>query len=357
VSANTNISDIKNLCSEKDILASLSSNDHSIIRQAAFDAANAELSSALPQLVSLFTSESVGVQEACEFAVRRIRGGQAVDLVIPYLRLEDVGIRNIAMDILREISTDNLESLINLIDDSDPDIRIFCADILGSTASPLALSPLCKALLDDAEVNVRYQAAISLGKLKNPEATESLRQAIHDEEWVQYAVMEALAKIKDTSCVDILLQALKTASPLVASIIMEALGDIRNIKAAPHLLNFIDTSSGPLRIKALKATIQILGPNSLALLGAQQLTILQTYMIEALKEKDDDILKIVLRGLASTGINPEATEAVLELVATINLDLQDELLQSALECIVKIGHNEKLEHALKSETILYANLP
>lgn len=337
------------LLSEESILADFSSKDNSITRQAAFSAANANLTSALPMLVSLFESESLGVQEACEFAVRKIRGPQAINLVIPYIRSEDATIRNIAMDILRDIGTDNLESIIALIEDQDTDVRIFTADILGSSASPLALSPLCRALLDDPEVNVRYQAAISIGALQNPEAADFLRKALHDEEWVQYAVIEALAKIRDASCVDILLHALPQTSPLIASMIIDALGDIANIKAAPPLLNFIDNSSGPLQTKALKATIQILGPNSLALLGAHQLTTLQVYMIKALTEQDEDTLKIVLQGLASTGINPEATKAVLKLVISIDPDSQPELLQNALDCIIKIGYNEELEYALESD--------
>lgn len=338
---------LANVPSEEDILTNLSSDDNSIIRQAAFNAADANLYSALPMIVSLFESKSLGVQEACEFAVRKIRGPQSIALVIPSLRSEDATIRNIAMDILRDICTDNIEEIITLIDDQDPDVRIFTADILGASNSALALSPLCRALLEDEEVNVRYQAAISIGALQNPKAADSLRNALNDEEWVQYAVIEALAKIRDASCVDILLQALPKVSPLIASMIIDALGDIANIKAAPFLLHFIDNSSGPLQTKALKATIQILGPNSLALLGAQQLTSLQVYMLKALNEQDDNTLKIVLQGLASTGINPEATKAVLKLVATINPDLQHELLQNALECIIKIGYNEELEYALE----------
>lgn len=341
--------DVQEGRTEESILKALHSDDHSVVRQAAFDAAQDDVKSAVPKLVELFTSESVGVQEAVEFSLRKIRGAEAVELVIPYLRSEEVTVRNIAMDILREINGDNLGALIDLVSDEDPDIRIFAADILGTSGSPLALAPLCKALTDDPEINVRYQAAISLGTLKNPDAAKYLCQAIQDEEWVQYAVMEALAKIRDTSCVDILLDALQTSSPLVASIIMDALGDINNIKAAPYLLAFIEKSSGPLRIKALKSTIQILGPNSLALLGAQQLNSLQDYMLEGLKENNDETLKVVLQGLASIGVRPEVTQAVLELVETINPDLQQELLQASLDCLIKIGYNEKLEEALESE--------
>ena len=189
---------------EQDVLKRLASEDASEARQAAFEAGDLRLESAVPLLVKHFESSSVGVQEASERALRQIRGATVVHAVIPLLRSQDAVVRNIAMDVLREIGVDDLTTLTKLLYDPDPDIRIFIADILGSSDSSMALAPLCDVLLHDPEVNVRYQAAVSLGELRRPEAVESLRQALGDEEWVQYAVMEALAKIKDGSCVDVL---------------------------------------------------------------------------------------------------------------------------------------------------------
>ncbi len=338
---------------EQEVLRRLATSDAADVRQAAFDASDARLKSAVPLLVEHLASSSVGVQEAAEHALRKIRGAGAVQAVAPLLRLEAVGVRNIAMDVLREIGVDDMGALTRLLSDEDVDIRIFVADILGSTRSPLALAPLCDALLRDKEVNVRYQAAVSLGELRNPGAAESLRQAIHDEEWVQYAAVEALAKIRDGSCVDILIQALETSSPLVASTILDALGDINDVKAVPLLLPFLDNSSGPLRTKALKAIIQILGPNALTLLGAKQLDRLQAYMLAALADdEDEDTLSVVLRGLATTGVNPAATRAVLDLVARSNPDKQQDLLQQAFLSLVGIGYNEALEEALHDENSL-----
>ena len=111
MSVSLDASHMEDQCLEENILLSFSSGDNSLIRQAAFEAADAGLVSALPMLVALFESESAGVQEACELAVRKIRGSQAINLVIPYLRSEDATVRNIAMDILREISTDDLTGL------------------------------------------------------------------------------------------------------------------------------------------------------------------------------------------------------------------------------------------------------
>lgn len=334
---------------EQEILQALASKDFMVVRQAAFEAANQGLKSALPLLVSLFESQSMGIIEAVEVAVRKIRGEEAVRLIIPVLRNEDATVRNIAMDILREIAEDDVQSMIDLVYDEDPDIRIFATDILGSIKNASVVQVLSEALLHDPEVNVRYQVAISLGEIKDPKCVEVLKQAIADEEWVQYAAIGALAKIRDTQSVDVLLQALDTVSPLVVSIIIEALGDIGTVKAVPRLLEYLAKWDGPIRIKALKAIIQILGPNALSFLGAQQLTSFQEYMIEALKEKDEETLTVILSGLSSVGMDPAVTKAILELGKRIDANVQLELLQKIIDTLKLIGYNEELENALSSD--------
>lgn len=334
---------------EQEILQALASKDSMIVRQAAFEAANQGLKSALPLLVSLFESQSMGIIEAVEVAVRKIRGEEAVRLIIPVLRNEDATVRNIAMDILREIAEDDVQSMIDLVYDEDPDIRIFATDILGSIKNASVVQVLSEALLHDPEVNVRYQVAISLGEIKDPKCVDVLKQAIADEEWVQYAAIGALAKIRDTQSVDVLLQALDTVSPLVVSIIIEALGDIGTVKAVPRLLEYLAKWDGPIRIKALKAIIQILGPNALSFLGAQQLTSFQEYMIEALKEKDEETLMVILSGLSSVGMDPAVTKAILELGKRIDANVQLELLQKIIDTLKLIGYNEELESALSSD--------
>ncbi len=337
---------------EKEILQALDSDDATVVRQAAFEAANQGLKSALPVLVKLFESHSMGIIEAVEVAVRKIRGEEAVRLIIPVLRNEDATVRNISMDILREIAEDDVQSMIDLVYDEDPDIRIFATDILGSIKNASVVQVLCEALEHDPEVNVRYQVAISLGEIKDPKCVEALKKAIADEEWVQYAAIGALAKIRDTQSVDILLQALDTVSPLVVSIIIEALGDIGSVKSVPRLLEYLSKWDGPIRIKALKAIIQILGPNALNLLGAQQLYSFQEYMIEALKEKDEETLMVVLSGLSTVGLDPDVTKAIIELGKRIDANIQLELLQKIIETLKSIGYNEELEAAFVSDNEL-----
>ena len=156
------------------IIADLDSGNETLIREAAFAAGHDKIVETVPRLVKLVESSSLGVQEAAEAALRNIRGAETVRALAPLLRSDDAPVRNISMDVLRQIGVDDMATLSDLLRDEDADIRIFTADIMGSTASAMAVQPLCDALLKDSEVNVRYQAAMSLGNIGLAEAVPAL---------------------------------------------------------------------------------------------------------------------------------------------------------------------------------------
>ena len=223
-------------------LALLKSDDKEIVREGAFRAGEDNCVEAVSMLAELLQTNHLGIQEAADSSLRKIGGKETVQAVLPLLRSDDAPVRNLSMDILREVGSHDLAALIALVHDEDADIRIFVSDILGSTGNVLAVEPLCDALLKDPEVNVRYQAAVSLGELGMSEAAGCLNKAITDEEWVQYSVIEALTKIGHSSSVDALVKALDTASDLVASMIIDSLGEMGNVKAVTMLLKRIEES-------------------------------------------------------------------------------------------------------------------
>ncbi len=333
---------------EQEVLSRLASDDPDEVRSAAFDAGDMELESAVEPLVRHIQSQNLGIQEAAENALRRIRGSAAVVAVAPLLRSEDAAVRNSAMDILREIGSDDVKVLASLLHDTDPDIRIFSADILGTSSSPLAVAMLCDALATDPEVNVRYQVCVSLGELGSVEAAPALSEALKDEEWVQFAAVEALSKIRAESCVDILLDALQGCSELVSSTIISALGEIGNVRAVPILLRRLDTASGPLCNKIVKAVVQILGASSLSLFAPKELATFRSYLLVALTDEDEEIVEAALTGLSGLG-DEEVTRAVLKLVIRLDPVREHDLLLSALHCLAAIGYNESLREGLASE--------
>lgn len=330
------------------ILLGLQSDDSDVVRAAAFDAADQCLAEAVDPLCRQVQSGNIGVQEAAEYALRKIRGTRTIRALLPLLRSEDPPIRNIAMDVLREIGCDDIAAIQPLLRDADPDMRIFMADILGCTGSRQAVPLLCEALLKDPEVNVRYQAAVSLGSLAFPEAVDSLRQAMQDEEWVQFSVVEALAKIRDDSTVSTLTQALSVCSELVASVIVEALGEMGNLKAVPLLLKSLEKASPPLRHKTVKAIVRILGGRSLSLLSSKERNRFREYLLDALNDEDEDVQLAALSGLGFMG-DAEASRRIMNLARQLDPDRSQHMLDAATKALAAIGYNESFAHSLASD--------
>lgn len=332
----------------KEILAALASSESEVIREGAYLAGKERLEEAIPLLAGHIQSPDIGVQEAVERALRKIGGPKVVKEAIPLLRSDDAPVRNIAMELLREVGVTDMDALCSLLHDKDADIRIFASDILGSTGSALAISPLCAALLRDPEVNVRYQAAVSLGNLAFPEAAESLNKALEDDEWVRFSVVEALTKIRAESSVGALIKALDASSDLVASTIVDALGEMGNLKAVPLLMRRLDSTSGPLRNKIAAAVIKILGSRSVKLLGEKERGKLHEYMLAAMHDDDVEVQDAVVRGLSATK-GPGATEAIFTLALTLEPDRDHERLLFLVEALGKIGFNADVERIMREK--------
>lgn len=332
---------------EQEILALLASDELDKVREGAFEAGSARLEAAIPLLVQkLERIRSTGVQEAVDGALRKIGGKAVVHAVIPLLRSEDPPVRNVAMDVLREVGRSDVTALAELMEDDDPDIRIFGADILGSTGSAVAVHLLAGALLKDPEVNVRYQAAVSLGELAYPEAAEALNQALNDDEWVKFAVIEALIKVKAESSVGAMLKALRNSSDLVASNIVEALGEMGYMKAAPTLIERLPQCSGPLANRMVWAIIRLVGAKSLNLLGKEQHKTLVEYMLIAIEDEDEQIQDAAVAGLGSSGGEREF-EAIFRLLASLNPERARERMLGIVKVMAGMGYHDALDKIMR----------
>uniref|UniRef100_I2PZE9 HEAT repeat-containing protein n=1 Tax=Desulfovibrio sp. U5L TaxID=596152 RepID=I2PZE9_9BACT len=330
----------------KELCQRLGGDEPDVLRDAAYEAGESGCLEAVPFLARLLCSHNLGVQEAADRALRRIGGKAVVTAVKPLLRSDDAPSRNASMDILRAVGGQDFPTLLELLHDADPDIRIFASDILGSTASRLAVAPLGEALLKDPEVNVRYQAAVSLGELAFSEAAVCLGQALGDDEWVQFAVIEALAKIRDAASVGVLVKALDHSSDLVASMIVDALGEIGNIKAVTMLLKRMDASPEVLRNKIVKAVVHILGGKALSLLSPGERERFCGYLLAALGDDEEDVQDAAVSGLGSVG-GEAAAGAVLVHAARIDRDRHPERYEHAVAALREMGLTEAVGTALR----------
>lgn len=329
-------------------LSLLKSDDKEIVREGAFRAGEDNCVEAVGILAELLQTNHLGIQEAADSSLRKIGGKETVQAVLPLLRSDEAPVRNLSMDILREVGSQDMVSLISLIHDEDADIRIFVADILGSTDSLLAVEPLCEALLKDPEVNVRYQAAVSLGELGKEEAAPCLNKAIEDEEWVQYSVIEALTKIGHSSSVDAMVKALDKASDLVASMIIDSLGEMGNVKAVTMLLKRMEDSHTALRNKIVKAVVKILGGKSLTLLSADERERFRQYLLVALTDEDAEIQDAAIQGLAYVG-GEDASSGILKIASELDQDQDHDRLNTIIGYLANIGLTLALEQGVLGE--------
>jgi len=336
------------MAEQSHILTLLAAQEPESIREGAQLAGEHMLAGAIPGLVRHITSSNIGVQEAVDRALRKIGGPEVVHAVIPLLRSDDAPARNLAMDLLRYLGSTALPALYDLLKDDDPDVRIFAADILGSTGSAVAVPHLCHALLNDPEVNVRYQAAVSLGQLSFPESAACLNNAMEDEEWVQFSAIEALTKVRDAGSVGALIKALGKSSELVASTIVDALGEMGDIKVVPLLLKRLDTSTTPLGNKIVRAILNIMGERSLSLLGSKECERLRGYLPSALTDEDPAVQEAAVKGFAVLGGASAATH-LLQYVSRLDMERDAPRIVSVIEALAAIGHAPELDVALKGE--------
>ncbi len=330
------------MCGQESILELLQSDEPENIRAGAFAAAEAPDIEYVPFLAQHLKSHNLGVQEAADMALRKIGGPETVQTVIPLLRSDEAPVRNLSMDILRDVGGTDFDSLATLLQDEDADIRIFVADIMGSTKNARAVELLCKALLRDPEVNVRYQAAVSLGELANKEASNCLGQAMNDEEWVQFAVVEALTKIRDESSINALLRALDSSTELVCSMIIDALSEMGNVKVVSVLLKRLANSPGALRNKIVRAVVQILGGKALTLLSEVERDNFRMYALSALNDEDKEIQDAAIEGLSFVG-GAGAAKAILKLAEALDPVNDQERLEMIMEYLAGIDALPVLE--------------
>lgn len=333
--------------SPQKIIAILQSKDTDAIRDAAFSAGDMDLEEAIPLLCQHVSSDNIGIQEAAEYALRKIRGPKAVEALLPLLSYDSASVRNVAMDILREICVDGIESMRTYLMGEDADIRIFIADILGYCQSHQAAVLLGEAMLKDPEVNVRQQAAVSLGNLAYPESVGDLVKAMQDEEWVQFSAVEALAKIKDPTAVAAMVDLLPKSTMLISSAIIDALGNMGDVKTIPLLFRSLENVKDALRHKIVKAIVQILSGTSLSLLSEKAQLRLHDYLLDALTDSDEEIQMAALKGLSVIG-RAEASKNLLEFAISLDPERNPELYESTIRALSSIGYNDILRDALNS---------
>lgn len=121
------------------------------------------------------TDDSVRV--ALFNSVVMIGGAEAITGLMPLLRSEDPTLRNAAIEAMSELPDSVAPAIDRLLQDADPDVRIFTVNILGLLKHPRVEEWLIAVLMHDDDVNTVGTAIDALAEVGTGDALAALATA------------------------------------------------------------------------------------------------------------------------------------------------------------------------------------
>jgi len=147
----------------------------------------------------LMKEEDISVREVIISSLLRIKDEVAIEGLIECLRSDDAHLRNSAIEALKEIPEKVGPYIEKLLQDKDPDVRIFTINILASLRHPKVIKWLIEVIEKDENVNVCATALDLLAEVGTEEAIPAIKKVkerFKNEPYIQFASDIALKRIK-----------------------------------------------------------------------------------------------------------------------------------------------------------------
>jgi HEAT repeat protein len=138
------------------------------------------------------------VRAAIFAAFGNIGGDAAARLLAPFLRMDDAGLRNGAVETLRRLGEDAVTAVDRLLRDADPDVRLLAVEVMRVWPPALALPRLDMLLAQEAHVNVMGGAldvAQTAGDASLLPALAAAQARFAGEGFVAFAIAEAMRSL------------------------------------------------------------------------------------------------------------------------------------------------------------------
>jgi hypothetical protein len=119
-------------------------------------------------------------------------------LLAAFLRMDDAGLRNGAVETLRRLGEDAVTAVDRLLRDADPDVRLLAVEVMRVWPPALALPRLDMLLAQEAHVNVMGGAldvAQTAGDASLLPALAAAQARFAGEGFVAFAIAEAMRSL------------------------------------------------------------------------------------------------------------------------------------------------------------------
>jgi len=169
---------------------------------------------------------------------------EAVHALLELLREDhrNLGVLNSALQVLSMVEVNTLPTLIEFLNDSNPDLRMQAALALGEQREAAAV-PALLAALEDENANVQFHVIEALGKIRSVEAAEPLTQIAESQDFfLAFPALDALKQIRETRVAPRLVKLLSVESLRDAA--AEALGTLGDETAVEPLTRVLNSNEG-----------------------------------------------------------------------------------------------------------------
>jgi HEAT repeat protein len=139
-----------------------------------------------------------GLRETILTSLVRIGGVKAARPLIQMLSTEDALLRNAVIETLQSMGEIVVSEIETLLDDDNPDMRIYAVNIIQSLRSPRVPDIALRVIASDPHVNVCAAAVDVLAEVGTPEMADELRAAASrfpDQPFFAFAVRAAIKRI------------------------------------------------------------------------------------------------------------------------------------------------------------------
>lgn len=234
---------------------------------------------------------------------------EAAARACPYIASPEIGIRNLAGEVLTQIGPPAVPVLAAAIDDPDKDVRKFAIDVL-SLLPAHNLSYRIAAHLDDEDPNVRLAAIDALAALGASEHADALMAMYDPEPLARPGIVAALGVFTEhTDAIDPAFfgRALGDDDPVVQFAAAEALSRVHDpslITLLVDKVHHVDPMARPVVLDSLVGLLETY-PDHTAELPLS----LRRYFVEMLDDPDSTYVVAAVKGLRfvdAAGTLPEA---------------------------------------------------
>ena len=293
-------------------------------------------------MVERLADEDPLVAESAAEALANIGGRDVAARLVPILTVDQALLRNRGKEVLRRLAGEAPDLILQLLDESDPDLRIFAAELLGEVSAPGVGRALIKAL-KSPDPNLRLAAALSLGKRRETSAVGALVERLDDEEWVRFAAIDALSNIGDPAALEPLMKAMKNNSGVIQTRIARALGGFKDPRVCETLLETLQDAEGPTLNTVVNSMLKVGGARALRHLDEDLKQKAAKGLIDALSEPYEQSKTDILLGL---GILKDKA-SVVPILEMARSGQKSDILEMAKMALSAIGEVAPLVAAAK----------